>query len=145
MKKEININKARYDIVPEDKNIHKGKTVMCITTGEVFNSAREAANHYDGVSYASLIQCLTGRQNTCGGGIKNVNGKGLQFCYVSEMGYKANDIADYIVELKKNGISRRDYDMVMMRCAELELEKKELKSKIAEMQEMLHKMMTLVG
>lgn len=143
MKKEININKARYDIIPEDKNIHKGKTVLCITTGEVFRSAKEAANHYDGVSYTSLIQCLTGRQNTCGGGTKNVNGKGLQFCYVSEMGYKANDIADYIVELK----AKADANMAYMKAIQdtynqfMEVKAKQEK----EMQEMLHKMMTLVG
>lgn len=142
MKKEININKARYDIIPEDKNIHKGKTVLCITTGEVFNSAKEAANHY-GINYISLITQISGKTETCGGGIKNVNGNGMKFCYVSEMGYKANDIADYIVELK----AKADANMAYMKAIQdtynqfMEVKAKQEK----EMQEMLHKMMTLVG
>lgn len=142
MKKEININKARYDIIPEDKNIHKGKTVLCITTGEVFNSAREAAEHY-GINYVSLITQISGKTETCGGGIKNVNGNGMKFCYVSEMGYKANDIADYIVELK----AKADANMAYMKAIQdtynqfMEVKAKQEK----EMQEMLHKMMTLVG
>lgn len=142
MKKEININKARYDIIPEDKNIHKGKTVMCITTGEVFNSAKEAANHY-GINYISLLTQISGKTETCGGGIKNVNGNGMKFCYVYEMGYKANDIADYIVELK----AKADANMTYMKAIQdtynqfMEVKAKQEK----EMQEMLHKMMTLVG
>ena len=142
MKKEININKARYDIIPEDKNIHKGKTVLCITTGEVFNSAKEAANHY-GINYISLPTQISGKTETCGGGIKNVNGNGMKFCYVSEMGYKANDIADYIVELK----AKADANMAYMKAIQdtynqfMEVKAKQEK----EMQEMLHKMMTLVG
>lgn len=144
MKKEVVINKARYDIVPGNKNVHKGKAVLCITTGEVFKSAKEAASYYE-ISYVSMLTQISGKTETCGGGIKNVNGNGMKFCYISEMGYKANDIANYIVELKKNGISRRDYDMVMMRYAESERENKELKFKIAEIAEKLHKIMALVG
>ncbi len=142
MKKEININKARYDIIPEDKNIHKGKTVMCITTGEVFNSAKEAANHY-GINYISLLTQISGKTETCGGGIKNVNGNGMKFCYVSEMGYKANDIADYIVELK----AKADANMAYMKAIQDTYNQfMEVKAKQEmEMQEMLHKMMTLVG
>lgn len=142
MKKEININKARYDIIPEDKSIRKGKTVLYITTGEVFNSAKEAANHY-GINYVSLITQISGKTETCGGGIKNVNGNGMKFCYVSEMGYKANDIADYIVELK----AKADANMAYMKAIQdtynqfMEVKAKQEK----EMQEMLHKMMTLVG
>ena len=142
MKKEININKAQYDIIPEDKNIHKGKTVMCITTGEVFNSAKEAANHY-GINYISLLTQISGKTETCGGGIKNVNGNGMKFCYVSEMGYKANDIADYIVELK----AKADANMAYMKAIQDTYNQfMEVKAKQEmEMQEMLHKMMTLVG
>lgn len=142
MKKEINISKARYDIIPEDKSIRKGKMVLCITTGEVFNSAREAASHY-GINYISLITQISGKTETCGGGIKNVNGNGMKFCYVSEMGYKANDIADYIVELK----AKADANMAYMKAIQdtynqfMEVKAKQEK----EMQEMLHKMMTLVG
>lgn len=137
MKKEININKARYDIIPEDKNIHKGKTVMCITTGEVFNSAKEAANHY-GINYISLLTQISGKTETCGGGIKNVNGNGMKFCYVSEMGYKANDIADYIVELK----AKADANMAYMKAIQDTYNQfMEVKAKQEmEMQEMLHKM-----
>lgn len=142
MKKEINISKARYDIIPEDKSIHKGKTVLCITTGEVFKSAREAAEHY-GINYVSLLTQISGKIKTCGGGIRNVNGNGMKFCYVSEMGYKANDIANYIIELKAkvemNAASMMKIQEDCNRVVEEESKKKK------EMQEMLHKIMTLVG
>lgn len=142
MKKEINISKARYDIIPEDKSIRKGKTVLCITTGEVFKSAREAASHY-GINYYSLCHQLVGDYETCGGGVKNTNGSGMKFCYVSEMGYKANDIADYIVELK----AKADANMTYMRAIQdtynqfMDAQEKQGK----EMREMLHTMMELVG
>lgn len=141
MKKEIIINKARYDIIPENKNVRKGKTVLCITTGEVFKSAKEAAEHY-GISYATLIQQITGRQKTCGGGRHN-KGNGMKFCYVSEMGYSANDIANYIIELK----AKADMNVASMKAIQetynqfMEVKAKQEK----EMQEMMHKMMALVG
>jgi hypothetical protein len=59
------------------------------------------------------------------------------------MGYKANDIADYIVELK----AKADANMAYMKAIQdtynqfMEVKAKQEK----EMQEMLHKMMTLVG
>lgn len=142
MKKEININKARYDIIPEDKSIRKGKTVLCITTGEVFKSAREAASHY-GINYYSLCHQLVGDYETCGGGVKNTNGSGMKFCYVSEMGYKANDIADYIIELK----AKADMNVAsMMKIKETYNQFMEVKAKQEkEMQEMMSKIMTLVG
>lgn len=43
MERNVIVSRAKYDIIPENKDIHKGKAVMCITTGEVFKSAREAA------------------------------------------------------------------------------------------------------
>lgn len=46
MERDVIVSRAKYDITPENKDIHKGKAVMCITTGEVFKSAREAANYY---------------------------------------------------------------------------------------------------
>ena len=67
----------------------------------------------------------------------------MKFCYVSEMGYKANDVADYIVELK----AKADANMAYMKAIQdtynqfMEVKAKQEK----EMQEMLHKMMTLVG
>lgn len=142
MKKEIIINKARYDIIPEDKSIHKGKAVLCITTGKVFNSAKEAANHY-GINYQSLCHQIAGYSKTCGGGIKNTKGNGMKFCYVSEMGYKANDIANYIIELK----ARADMNVAsMVKIQETYNQFMEVKAKQEkEMQEMMQKMMMLVG
>ena len=137
MKRNVIVNRAKYDIAPENKDIHKGKAVMCITTGEVFKSAREAANYY-GIGYASLTNQIAGRQKTCGGAPHNHTGNGKQFCYISEMGYNAAAISASIIEMKRNGVSREDYDAAMMRNDELETEKAMLQFKNRELQEELN-------
>lgn len=137
MKRNVIVSRAKYDIDPENKDIHKGKAVMCITTGEVFKSAREAANYY-GIGYASLTNQIAGRQKTCGGAPHNHTGNGKQFCYISEMGYNAAAISASIIEMKRNGVSREDYDAAMMRNDELETEKAMLQFKNRELQEELN-------
>lgn len=123
MKKNIIATRAKYDIIPDNKDIHKGKAVLCITTGEVFKSAMEAANYY-GISYKSLTAQITGRSKTCGGGSHNHSGKGMKFCYISEMGYKADDISASIIEMKQHTVSKEDYAAVLKRNEELEAELK---------------------
>ena len=137
MKRNIIVNRAKYDITPENKDIRKGKAVMCITTGEVFKSAREAANYY-GIGYASLTNQIAGRQKTCGGAPHNHTGNGKQFCYISEMGYNVAAISASIIEMKQHSVSREDYDAAMMRNDELETEKAMLQFKIRELQEELN-------
>lgn len=137
MERNVIVNRAKYDITPENKDIRKGKAVMCITTGEVFKSAREAANYY-GIGYASLTNQIAGRQKTCGGAPHNHTGNGKQFCYISEMGYNAAAISASIIEMKRNGVSREDYDAAMMRNDELETENAMLQFKNRELQEELN-------
>lgn len=137
MERNVIVNRAKYDITPENKDIRKGKAVMCITTGEVFKSAREAANYY-GIGYASLTNQIAGRQKTCGGAPHNHTGNGKQFCYISEMGYNVAAISASIIEMKRNGVSREDYDAAMMRNDELETEKAMLQFKNRELQEELN-------
>ena len=125
MKKNVIVNRAKYDIIPDNKDIHKGKAVLCISTGEVFKSAMEAANHY-GINYHSLIHQISGKYKTCGGG-KNHMGNGMKFCYVAEMGYKADESSASISEMKQHTVSKEDYDALLKRNEELEAELKELK------------------
>lgn len=125
MKKNVIVSRAKYDIIPDEKNIRKGKAVMCITTGEVFKSAKEAAEHCE-INYNSLISQISGKCQTCGGG-RGYKGKGMKFCYVSEMGYKADDISASIIEMKQHSVSKEDYAAALKRNEELEAELEELK------------------
>lgn len=137
MERDVIVSRAKYDITPENKDIRKGKAVMCITTGEVFKSAREAANYY-GIGYASLTNQIAGRQKTCGGAPHNHTGNGKQFCYISEMGYNVAAISASIIEMKRHSVSREDYVAAMMRNDELETEKAMLQFKNRELQEELN-------
>lgn len=88
----VALTKAKFDIRPEDKTVHKGKTVVCISTGKVFKSAREAAKFYD-VDYSTLTRVCTNDRGT-------THIKGLKFAYVADLAYKVNDVTECIVELK---------------------------------------------
>lgn len=128
MERNVIVNKARYDIIPENKDIHKGKANMCIETGELFVSVKETHDR-TGFPYATLIAHLNGKTKTC---------HGMHFCYISEMSYKANDIANFIIEMKQHSVSREDYVAVMMRNDKLETEKAMLQFKNRELQEELN-------
>lgn len=100
------IERAKYDVIIENAKVHKGKAVYCITTGEYFRSAMEAAKFYN-ISYGSLIQCLNGHSNTCGGG-KGAKNKGLQFCYIAELSAALPAISKQTIEMKQNGLFKED-------------------------------------
>ena len=42
------------------------KRVICVETGKVFNSLKEAEN-YIGISKSAISRCCLGKQKTCGG------------------------------------------------------------------------------
>lgn len=110
--KNVIVNRAKFDIMPDNMQVHKGKAVLCITTGEVFKSAKEATRHYS-LNYSSLIRQLAGKYETVGGGAgRGEKENGLKFCYISEMGYKANDISHYIIELKTDRDKRYTEEQV---------------------------------
>lgn len=112
VKRNVVVNRAKFDIEPDNKDVHKGKSVLCITTGAVFKSAKEAANYYN-LNYHSFIGHLAGKYKTVGGGVGRGEKKnGLRFCYISEMGYKANDISHYIIELKEDRDKRYTEEQV---------------------------------
>ena len=60
----------------------KGKKVVCITTGEKFDSINQAATHYNHykVSKSTIIRCCKGKQKTAG----ELNGVRLQWKYSEE-------------------------------------------------------------
>lgn len=52
--------------VIEKASIAKFRKVECITTGEVFNSVKEAEEKYN-LSHSNIIACCNRRRKTCGG------------------------------------------------------------------------------
>ena len=60
----------------------KGKTTLCITTGAVYTSAKQAADHH-GIKYATMNALCDGRQKAH---------KGLTFCYMEDAPYKMEAI-----------------------------------------------------
>lgn len=122
MERNVIVSRAKYDIIPENKDIHKGKANMCVDTGELFVSVMET-HDLTGIPYATLIAHLNGKTKTC---------HGLHFCYISEMSYKANDIANCIMEMKQNSVSKDDYVAAIKRNKELKAELEELKMQTSE-------------
>lgn len=83
--KNVKIVKAKYVV---DSGRHHGKAVMCLDTGEVYTSAREAVEK-NNFSYSAFVQQL--RQN-------RVSADNKLYCYICDMGYYANAIQERIVE-----------------------------------------------
>ena len=40
MNRTTNVQRAKFEVCPELKEIPKGKEVLCITTGDIFKSAK---------------------------------------------------------------------------------------------------------
>ena len=55
-----------------------GKPIKCITTGEIFNSATEASQHYK-IHRSNIVMCLKGRINSAG---KDSEGNKLIWEYI---------------------------------------------------------------
>lgn len=58
-----NLNHSR---VIEKASEAKFTKVRCITTGEIFNSIKEAAETYN-LAHSNIVACCNGRRNKCGG------------------------------------------------------------------------------
>lgn len=103
--KKVNIIKAKY-IVDTD-NYKKGKAVMCLDTGEVFTSAKEAADKKQ-FSYGAFVQQL--RQNR-----ESIDGK--LYCFICDMGYYANAIQSRIAQQNTAAYdeAKRQYDAAKAR------------------------------
>ena len=67
------------------------KPVFCITTGEIYSSAKEAAEK-TGMNIASISCACTGKQHTAGK---------MQFCYVADMTAHILEIATHIQTMRK--------------------------------------------
>ncbi|MBP3931432.1 MAG: NUMOD4 motif-containing HNH endonuclease [Peptostreptococcaceae bacterium] len=63
------------------ENHERAKKVICINTGEVFNSMIDAVNKYN-LSYTTLVNCCKGRKKSCG---KHPETKAaLKWCYLDQ-------------------------------------------------------------
>lgn len=72
-----------YDISKADDITHNHKTkVICVTTGEIFDSVLEAARHYDIKSENGICYCCSYKRIKCGG---------LSWMYLSEYKYMMNN------------------------------------------------------
>lgn len=125
----VSIERAKYDVIIKNAKVHKGKAVYCITTGEYFRSAREAAEHYD-ISYGSLILHLNGKHDTCGSGT-GYKKQWLQFCYIADLATALPAISKQTIEMKQNGLSKEDVARLRKEINDLKEEIKEKDNKIA--------------
>lgn len=60
------LDNLEHSRVIEKASKAKLAKVRCVTTGEVFNSIKEASEHY-GLCHSNIVACCNGRRNTCGG------------------------------------------------------------------------------
>ena len=58
-------NLRHSDVIRKGNEAHR-HGLFCITTGETFDSIKEAEIKY-GLHHANIIACCRGRRNTCGG------------------------------------------------------------------------------
>lgn len=72
---EYNCN---YGTRNEKMSRTKGKSIKCITTGETFNSIKEASRYY-GVPQNNIVYCLKGRRKSAG---KDFDGNKLLWKYI---------------------------------------------------------------
>lgn len=142
MNRTTKVQRAKFEMRPEMKAIPKGKEVLCITTGEIFKSAKEAHEKY-GIGYATLSACCRGEVKSCGGGKGKT--KGMKFAYVADLAYKVNDVTEQIVELKAHSDKTHSFEE-RIKCLEeanrfLATENDQYKQTIEEMR----RLMSLVG
>lgn len=107
--KKISITKAKY--VVDTNGYRKGKAVMCLDTGEVFTSAKEAADTKN-FAYQAFVTQL--RQN-------RASQDGKLYCFICDMGYYANAIQSRIAQQNNAAYleAKRQHDEAEARMAAL--------------------------
>lgn len=60
------LGNLEHSRVIEKASEAKFTKVRCITTGEIFNSIKEAAETYN-LAHSNIVACCNGRRNKCGG------------------------------------------------------------------------------
>ena len=75
----------------------KKAKIICITTGKIFNSKREAGNHYDIKSYDAIGSCCTKKLKSCG---KLKDGTKLEWMYYYEWIKSTNQL--FMTNKEKN-------------------------------------------
>lgn len=110
------------------------KPVLCITTGEVYASATDAAEVL-GVTPSAMSWVLTGRTNTC---------KGKRFCYISKVTEHLDEITECmrIREAKAAAYDEMTARKEVLRKAKEKFEKH--KSKVEALQNALEEEMLLM-
>lgn len=139
MNRTTNVQRAKFEVCPELKEIPKGKEVLCITTGEIFKSAKEAHEKY-GIGYSTLSACCRGKVKSCGGGKGKT--KGMKFAYVADLAYKVNDVTECLVELKA---MKSETKALEDKYARIENDYNELVRTIEQYEEKMKMMRALVG
>ena len=110
----------------ENKQMKKGKSTLCITTGEIFISTREAARTYKINPYSVYAIC-NNRQHQC---------QGYEFCYLEDAPYKVLKIAQGI-RTKNKRILQEKLDAASKELAEAKTNYEAAQSKFDELMSQL--------
>ena len=83
----IIVNKDNIKIYLQNKNATNNEKIICLTTGKVFNSVKQAEQFY-GMKKSNIRKCCKGERETCG---KLPDGTKLKWMFLKDYKSKGGE------------------------------------------------------